>query len=201
MLEYFKRRCSAVYYTVLLWSRSVNSHQKLCDPAVFSSFFRLHTGLWEASRRAFEPSWIYELPTCLQHGTIPRVSACSCLPCYFPASAPLHSAPLQRAHVLQHELPHPRPSSSIHFPKGAICVTCHVTIISARGNMIVPQMLREKQSSAEQMCIYPHLASVSSIGLKHLWASPCHMKVSLNPLCIVCCLLHWSYRAPVILWC
>lgn len=147
-------------------------------PAVLSSFFffcLLLAGLWEASRRAVEPSWIHELPARLQHGTLPRVSARSSLSsCYFLAPAPLHAAPTQRAHVLQHEFPRPRPSSSVHVPQGTIRVTCHITFGSARGNMIVLQMLHGKHSSAERMCIYSHLASVYSISLKHVWASPWH---------------------------
>lgn len=140
-----------------------------CDLPLSLSFFffcLLLIGLWEASRRA-EPSWIYALPACQQHGKFPRVSVCSSLSSrYFLASAPLPAATFQWAHVLQHELPCSRPSSTIHVPEGAIRLTCPITFSSAKGNMLMPQPLHGKQSSAEQMCVRSCVCSFYKLKTK-----------------------------------
>lgn len=122
-----------------VWPCSIILCLLLVSPPLFA-------GLWEASRRAVEPGWVYELPARLQHGTLPRVSARPSLPSrHVLASAPVPAAPTHWAHVLQHELPRPGPSGAVQVPQGAIRVTCHITSRSARGNMIVPQKKKRKE--------------------------------------------------------
>lgn len=68
------------------------------------------------------------LPARLQHRTLPRVSARSSLPSrHLPASEPLSAASNQRAHLLQHRLPCPRPTSTVLVSQGAVGVTCPLT--------------------------------------------------------------------------
>lgn len=136
--------------------------EHLCDPAVLSPpcpAVSSPPGLWEASRGAAEPGWIHELPARLQHGTLPRGSARARLPAarHLPAPAPLPAAPARRAHVLQHQLPWPRPRAPgpLHLPQGAIRVT------PPTSRCVTPPLLDLLEllcwSSADRMRLHSHL--------------------------------------------
>lgn len=167
------------------------------DPLRSSSFFffcLLVTGPREASRRV-EPCWIHVLP-CVQHGTLPRASVCSSLSSSFLlASEPVSAAPNQRAHVLQHKLPHFWPTTTVQLPKGAIRVTVPpVTPSSGNGDMIVP--LPYKTKALLDGCVFI-LASVCFISLNMFSSHMMKMPVIYGPESPVYCALLATLRLSI----
>lgn len=189
-----------------MWRLSLRFCFRPCDLPLSLSFFffcLLLIGLWEASRRA-EPSWIYALPARQQHGKFPRVSVCCSLSsrCFL-ASAPLPAAPFQWAHVLQNELPCSQPSSTIHVPQGTIRLTCNITFSSTKGDMLMPQPLHGKQSSAEQMCVLSCVCSFYK--LKQAFIShdedACNLRPSVLFVLYSACSTNAVRRTQHTFWC
>lgn len=168
-----------------------------------SSFFfcLLLTGPREASRRV-EPCWIHVLPACVRHGTLPRASVCSSLSSSFLlASEPLSAAPVQRAHILQHELPHFWPTTTIQLPKGAIRVTVPpITPSSGNGDMILP--LHYKTKALLNRCVFI-LASVCFISLNMFSSHAMKMPVWPRIPRVLCsaCYIEAVNRTQHSLWC
>lgn len=163
------------------------------------------TGLWEASRGGVEPGWVHELSARRQHGTLPRVPACSGPPSrHLPAAAPLSAAARQRAHVHQHQLPAgPGPTGPVLLPQGAVCVTWP---LPSQPNPVTLQH-NNATTTAPWNALWNGCALVlaSLCFIETFSVSPAASGLAslpASPLCIVLRLPSWGWRTQShALWC